>query len=64
MSIDALLCIYGGLSNPFRFGTLNVGYVRGSYLFSVQRALVSLHESNTLNTSKYCTIDYKLFLHV
>ena len=34
MSIDALLYIYGGLSNPFRFGTLNVGCVRGSYLFS------------------------------
>ena len=34
MSIDAW-CISGGLSDPFRFGTLNVGYVRGSsYLFS------------------------------
>ena len=59
MSIDALLYIYGGLSNPFRFGTLNVGlregviFVQFSGLWSRQtRAIHLIHH----NKSKHCNI--------
>ena len=75
MSIDALLCIYGGLSNPFRFGTLNVGCVRGSYLFSSAGFGLAGREQHTEsiiinpNTATFAWRNqdcdhYKLFLHV